>query len=145
MVGEFAVELQKLQVSLLEQPLPASKDGILGEIPHPIPFCADESCHVSSDLDHLKNCYDFVNIKLDKTGGLTEAIKLRSSALKAGFKVMVGCMIATSLSMAPGVILAQGASFVDLDGPLLISNDYKEGLNYDQTGKVHPPDPNFWG
>tara|TARA_Y100001934_G_scaffold86788_1_gene107814 strand:+ start:698 stop:1684 length:987 start_codon:yes stop_codon:yes gene_type:complete len=145
MVDRFATELKTLQVQLVEQPLPASADAALADLAHPLPFCADESCHTSADLERLKSRYDVINIKLDKTGGLTEALELRQSALDAGMQVMVGCMVATSLSMAPGVLVAQGAGVVDLDGPLLLAEDRENGLLYDNEGRVHPPKAVLWG
>ena len=145
MVERFAIELKKQHVQLVEQPLPSSDDGALGDLAHPLAFCADESCHTSADLERLRDLYDVVNIKLDKTGGLTEALKLRQAALDAGMGVMVGCMVATSLSMAPGVLVAQGALVVDLDGPLLLARDRDAGLHYDDAGRVHPPEVALWG
>ena len=145
MVERFAIELKKQHVQLVEQPLPSSDDGALGDLVHPLAFCADESCHTSADLERLRDLYDVVNIKLDKTGGLTEALKLRQAALDAGMGVMVGCMVATSLSMAPGVLVAQGAVLVDLDGPLLLARDRDAGLHYDDAGRVHPPEVALWG
>lgn len=145
MVERFAIELKKLQVQLVEQPLPSSGDTALGDVAHPVPFCADESCHTSDDIGRLKGLYDVVNIKLDKTGGLTEALKLRAAAADAGMDVMVGCMVATSLSMAPGVLVAQGAVVVDLDGPLLLAEDREAALTYDESGRVHPPSQELWG
>ena len=145
MVERFAIELKKLHVQLVEQPLPSSDDGALGDLAHPLPFCADESCHTSTDLERLRELYDVVNIKLDKTGGLTEALKLRQAALDVGMDVMVGCMVATSLSMAPGVLVAQGALVVDLDGPLLLARDRDAGLHYDDAGRVLPPEVALWG
>ena len=145
MVERFAIELKKQHVQLVEQPLPSSDDGALGDLVHPLAFCADESCHTSADLERLRDLYDVVNIKLDKTGGLTEALKLRQAALDAGMDVMVGCMVATSLSMAPGVLVAQGAVVVDLDGPLLLARDRDAGLHYDDAGRVHPPEVALWG
>lgn len=145
MVERFAIELKKLHVQLVEQPLPSSDDGALGNVAHPVPFCADESCHTSADLERLRGLYDVVNIKLDKTGGLTEALNLRQAALDAGMDIMVGCMVATSLSMAPGVLVAQGAVVVDLDGPLLLAKDRDLGLRYDDSGRVHPSEVALWG
>ena len=109
-----------------------------------MPVCADESCHDRGSLAALKGKYDLVNIKLDKAGGLTEALALRDAARAAGFGVMVGCMVGTSLAMAPAVLLAQGADFVDLDGPLLLAEDRDNALHYDEAG-VHPPDAALWG
>ena len=110
----------------------------------PLPVCADESCHDRADLAGLRGRYDMVNIKLDKAGGLTEALALRDAARAAGFGVMVGCMVGSSLAMAPAVLLAQGADFVDLDGPLLLAADREHPLRYDDRG-VHPATPELWG
>ena len=145
MVERFATELKKLQVQLVEQPLPQADDAALADVAYPVPFCADESCHTSGDIAHLKGRYNVINIKLDKTGGLTEALKLRQAAIDAGMDVMVGCMVATSLSMAPSVLVAQGAVIVDLDGPLLLAKDRDMGLTYDESGQVHPPEAALWG
>ena len=145
LVERFAEELRGFGVKLVEQPLPASADACLANLAHPVPFCADESCRTRADLEDLTDRYDVVNIKLDKTGGLTEALKLRQAALDAGMDVMVGCMIATSLSMAPGVLVAQNAIVVDLDGPLLLENDREYGLQYDSAGCVYPSKPELWG
>ncbi|RWB53073.1 N-acetyl-D-Glu racemase DgcA [Mesorhizobium sp.] len=131
-------------IALIEQPLPAGRDGILREIAHPVPICADESVHEAKDLDSLVGLYDAVNIKLDKSGGLTEALRLRERAQELGFGIMVGCMVGTSLAMAPAVLLAQGADFVDLDGPLLLARDRDPGLVY-QGSLVSPPDRALWG
>ncbi len=133
-----------LGVALVEQPLPAGRDTILAAIPHPVPICADESVHTGADLVKLKGRYDAVNIKLDKAGGLTEALSLRDQAKSAGMLIMVGCMVGTSLAMAPAVLLAQGADFVDLDGPLLLARDRSPGLTYDGS-LVSPPAPALWG
>lgn len=134
----------ELGIALIEQPLPAGADAILGRIRHPVPICADESVHVADDLDQLKGLYDAVNIKLDKSGGLTAALELRNRARAMGFEVMVGCMVGTSLAMAPAVLLAQRAEFVDLDGPLLLARDRAPGLKY-QGSMVSPPLPELWG
>jgi len=141
---KLAPVLATLGVELIEQPLPADNDGALAELPHPIPVCADESCHVAADLDRLAGKYEAVNIKLDKTGGLTEALKLAAAARERGFGIMVGCMIGTSLSMAPALLVAQQASVVDLDGPLLLAADRNQGLRYEGS-LVHPPNPKLWG
>ena len=133
-----------LGIALIEQPLPAGKDGILRDIPHPVPICADESGHGIEDLESLVGLYDAINIKLDKTGGLTEALQLRNRARELGFSVMVGCMVGTSLAMAPAVLLAQGADFVDLDGPLLLARDREPGLVYEGS-LVSPPQAALWG
>ncbi|AZO12753.1 MULTISPECIES: N-acetyl-D-Glu racemase DgcA [unclassified Mesorhizobium] len=134
----------QLGIALIEQPLPAGRDGILREIAHPVPICADESVHEAKDLDSLVGLYDAVNIKLDKSGGLTEAVKLNERARELGFGIMVGCMVGTSLAMAPAVLLAQDADFVDLDGPLLLARDREPGLVY-QGSLVSPPDRGLWG
>ncbi|MDX8447198.1 N-acetyl-D-Glu racemase DgcA [Mesorhizobium captivum] len=131
-------------IALVEQPLPAGKDDILRRIAHPVPVCADESVHEAKNLEALVGLYDAVNIKLDKSGGLTEALFLRDRALELGFGIMVGCMVGTSLAMAPAVLLAQGADFVDLDGPLLLARDREPGLVY-QGSLVSPPDRALWG
>lgn len=131
-------------ITLIEQPLPAGHDGILRHIAHPVPICADESVHEAKDLEALVGLYDAVNIKLDKSGGLTAALTLRDRARELGFEVMVGCMVGTSLAMAPAVLLAQGAEFVDLDGPLLLARDRQPGLVY-QGSLVSPPDRMLWG
>ncbi|RUW18985.1 dipeptide epimerase [Mesorhizobium sp. M4B.F.Ca.ET.215.01.1.1] len=131
-------------IALIEQPLPAGRDEILREIAHPVPICADESVHEAKNLDALVGLYDAVNIKLDKTGGLTAALVLRDRARELGFDIMVGCMVGTSLAMAPAVLLAQDADFVDLDGPLLLARDRAPGLVY-QGSLVSPPDRTLWG
>lgn len=131
-------------VSLIEQPLPAGNDGMLADIARPVPVCADESLHTREDLARLRSRYDAINIKLDKTGGLSEAILLKAEAQKLGFQIMVGCMVGTSLAMAPAVLLAQGAQFVDLDGPLLLARDREPGLRYDGS-LVYPPERALWG
>lgn len=131
-------------VAMIEQPFPADADEALASLPRPIPLCADESCHTSDDLPRLVDRYDLVNIKLDKTGGLSEALKLREAALAQGFRVMVGCMVGTSLAMAPATLVAQGAEYVDLDGPLLLARDREPGLEF-QGSVVAPPDPKLWG
>jgi L-Ala-D/L-Glu epimerase len=131
-------------VTLIEQPLPASDDSALEQIARPIPVCADESVHDRAGLAALRNRYDAINIKLDKTGGLTEALALADEARKFGFDIMVGCMVATSLAMAPALLVAQVARVVDLDGPLLLAKDRPEGLRYDGS-LVHPPQPSLWG
>lgn len=142
--AELAPHLIGLGVAMVEQPLPAGNDGMLGEIARPLPVCADESCHDRTSLPALKGKYDMVNIKLDKTGGLTEALALRDAARADGFGVMVGCMVGSSLAMAPAVLVAQGADIVDLDGPLLLAEDRDPPLIYDEQG-AHPPLPALWG
>ena len=142
--SQLAPELVKLGVKLVEQPLPADQDNDLIGLPRPLPICADESCHDRKSLEKLIGKYDFVNIKLDKTGGLTEALQLKDKALEAGFKIMVGCMVGSSLAMAPATLIAQNATFVDLDGPLLLEQDRRNGLFYDESW-VHPPLKDLWG
>jgi L-alanine-DL-glutamate epimerase-like enolase superfamily enzyme len=131
-------------VTLVEQPLPQSQDDALAGFPHPIPVCADESAHDRSSLDRLAGKYEAINIKLDKAGGLTEALQLAEEGERRGFKLMVGCMVATSLSMAPAVLVAQRARVVDLDGPLILARDRPDGLVYEQS-LVHPATPALWG
>jgi L-Ala-D/L-Glu epimerase len=131
-------------VTLVEQPLPAGQDAALASIRRPIAVCADESVHDRKSLDGLRARYDAVNIKLDKTGGLTEALAMADAARELGFDIMVGCMVATSLSMAPAMLLTPQARFVDLDGPLLLARDRDHGLRYDGS-LVHPPDAALWG
>ncbi|MEO0327884.1 MAG: N-acetyl-D-Glu racemase DgcA [Pseudomonadota bacterium] len=137
-------DLQDLGVVLVEQPLPATKDQCLADHEHMVPLCADESCHTSLELAQLKDRYEFINIKLDKTGGLSEALITRERAIELGLGIMVGCMVGTSLGMAPAILLAQGAKFVDLDGPLLLAEDRPNGLRYDGS-IVYPPTTDFWG
>ena len=126
-------ELVKLGVEMIEQPFPASDDAALAHLPRPITLCADESCHDSSSLKNIIGRYDMINIKLDKTGGLTEAIALKEEAEKAGLQIMVGCMVATSLAMAPAFIVAQNVQIVDLDGPLLLAEDRQSGIQFDES------------
>ncbi|MGD9868951.1 MAG: enolase C-terminal domain-like protein, partial [Hyphomicrobiales bacterium] len=140
----LAPRLADLGVDLIEQPFPAGEDAVLSRLDRPVPVCADESCHDADTLHALKGLYDAVNIKLDKTGGLTGALALRGEAGKLGFSVMVGCMVATSLAMAPAMLVAQGADWVDLDGPLLLARDRDAGLRYDGS-TVHPPEAELWG
>ncbi|QMU59559.1 MAG: dipeptide epimerase [Boseongicola sp.] len=142
--SDLAPHLVRLGVLLVEQPLPADSDDLLAEIERPLPVCADESCHDRNSLSALKGKYDFVNIKLDKTGGLTEALLLKEAALTDGFGIMVGCMVGTSLAMAPAALVAQGAGVVDLDGPLLLAEDRDHALNFDADG-IHPPTSDLWG
>jgi L-alanine-DL-glutamate epimerase-like enolase superfamily enzyme len=142
--SDLAPHLVRLGVELVEQPLPAGADDMLAEIARPLPVCADESCHDRASLAALKGKYDMVNIKLDKTGGLTEALDLRDAARAEGYGIMVGCMVGSSLAMAPAVLVAQGADVVDLDGPLLLAEDRDIPLHYDARG-VHPPRPELWG
>ncbi|MBM3516971.1 MAG: dipeptide epimerase [Alphaproteobacteria bacterium] len=141
---ELVPQLHGLGVQLIEQPLPAQADGALAGRPRPVPVCADESCHDRGSLAGLAERYDVVNVKLDKTGGLTEALALVQTAAAAGLGIMVGCMIGTSLAMAPAILLGATARFVDLDGPLLLAGDRAAGLSY-ANGRVHPPDAALWG
>ncbi|MEO8778110.1 MAG: N-acetyl-D-Glu racemase DgcA [Rhodanobacter sp.] len=136
--------LKQLHVDLLEQPLPANADDALLGFSSSIPICADESCHVTSDLPRLRGRYQAVNIKLDKTGGLTEAWRLLRAARADGFKIMVGCMVCSSLGIAPAWEIARHATFVDLDGPLWLESDYADGVSLD-GGLLRPPPPGFWG
>ena len=140
----LAPALLRLGVEMVEQPLPAGADEALAEIDRPLPVCADESCHTTADLPRLAGRYDMVNVKLDKTGGLTEALALRDAARARAFGVMVGCMVGSSLAMAPAVLAAQGAAVTDLDGPLLLARDRAHPLVYDEAG-VHPSTPELWG
>ncbi len=142
--AELAPHLAVLGVELVEQPLPAGEDQALATMQHPVPICADESCHDRASLEALVGLYDFVNIKLDKTGGLTEALALKAAAKAHGLRVMVGSMLATSLSMAPALLVAQEAEVVDLDGPLLLAHDRPDGLRYEDS-QVHPAAPALWG
>jgi L-Ala-D/L-Glu epimerase len=131
-------------VTLIEQPLPEGRDAALAQIRRPIPVCADESVHDRTSLDAIRGKYDAINVKLDKTGGLTEALALAAEAERRGFKIMVGCMVATSLAMAPAMLVAQQARVVDLDGPLLLAHDRPHGLRY-VSSTVYPAEPALWG
>jgi len=145
--GNLAANLEacaKAGVVLVEQPLPDGRDGALARIARPIPVCADESAHDRHSLAALVGKYDAVNIKLDKTGGLTEALAMAREAERLGLAIMAGCMVATSLAMAPAILLAQTARFVDLDGPLLLAEDRPNGLIY-QDSLVYPAAPELWG
>lgn len=137
-------EMARLGVALIEQPLPAAKDEALRGEARPVPLCADESCHGADSLARLKGLYDAVNLKLDKTGGLTEGLKLKAEAESLGLTLMVGCMVATSLAMAPAMLLAGEAAFVDLDGPLLLERDRPEGLTYSGS-TISPASAALWG
>lgn len=144
MVEPYSRELSTLGVEMIEQPLPATDDALLRDVPHPIPLCADESAHATDGFDALVGKYEMINIKLDKTGGLTEALKLRAMAEAAGLDIMVGCMLAGSLAMAPATFVAQGAKVVDLDGPLLLAGDREPRLEFD--GSIIRPCPrDLWG
>ncbi len=136
--------LKGLGVELLEQPFPADADEVLESLDHPVPVCADESCHATVDLPRLKNRYEVINVKLDKTGGLTEALDLCKSGRESGFKLLIGCMVGTSLSMAPARLLASAAEWVDLDGPLLLARDCDHALPY-ENGRIGIPPRELWG
>jgi L-alanine-DL-glutamate epimerase-like enolase superfamily enzyme len=142
--GPLLAALAELGVALIEQPLPAGQDDALAALARPLPVCADESCHDRADLASLRARYDYVNIKLDKTGGLTEALALAADARALGFGLMVGCMVGTSLGMAPAHLIGQLCSFVDIDAPLLLARDREHGLVYDGS-RVAPPTPALWG
>lgn len=137
-------EFHRLGVEMIEQPLPASQDDALLGFESPVPLGADESVHGLDSFERLRGKYQVVNVKLDKTGGLTEALRLRAACDAAGLDVMVGCMVATSLAMAPALYVAQGAQYVDLDGPLLLARDRVPGLHYDET-RIAPPERELWG
>ena len=135
--------LKELGVELIEQPFPADADEALETLNHPIPICADESCHTTGDLPRLKNRYEVINVKLDKTGGLTEALRLCERARESGFKLLIGCMVGTSLSMAPARLLASTAEWVDLDGPLLLARDRDDAIPYENGIGIPPRE--LWG
>ncbi len=140
----FSAALAGLGVEMIEQPLPTGKDSALAGIVRPVPVCADESCHDAKDVPGLVGRYDFINIKLDKTGGLTEALAVKKAAEAAGLRIMVGCMVGTSLAMAPALLLAHGADIADLDGPLLMARDREHGLTF--TGsEIAPAATDLWG
>ncbi len=141
---ELQGSLSDLGVSLIEQPLAEGGEAALAKHNHQVPVCADESCHTSNDLDNLTGLYDYINIKLDKTGGLTEALKLKHKAEELGFGIMVGCMVGSSLAMAPAILVGQGVEYVDLDGPLLLAQDRTDKLDY-HGSIVCPPKPTLWG
>ena len=144
MLGEYLPAMARLGVALIEQPLPAGRDAALAQVAHAVPLAADESCHTSADAAGLIGRYDVVNVKLDKTGGLSEALELVRIAEALRLGVMVGCMVGTSLAMAPALLIAGQAAFVDLDGPLLLARDRDHGLTY-EDGRVFPPAPELWG
>ncbi|MCY4541502.1 MAG: dipeptide epimerase [Rhodobacteraceae bacterium] len=141
---EIMHELAAANVSLVEQPLPVGNDEALVGIPHLIPICADESCHDRKSLPQLKGRYEFINIKLDKTGGLTEALKLLEAAKEHGFGIMIGCMIGSSLGIAPATLLGHSAQYVDLDPPLLLASDQRHAISY-KDSRIDPPQPELWG
>ncbi|MBO6826391.1 MAG: dipeptide epimerase [Sneathiella sp.] len=144
MVQEFLPHMADAGVEMIEQPLPAGEDSILSEIDRLVPICADESCHDTASLDHVASNYDFINIKLDKTGGLTEALQLVEAGREFGLGIMVGCMLGTSLGMAPATYIGGFARYVDLDGPLLLDKDRPNGIEFDGS-VMHPPSPDLWG
>ncbi len=141
---EIVPALKGLRVELIEQPFPADAGEVLLTLDHPVPVCADESCHTGDDLARLTSRYEVINVKLDKTGGLTEALHLCQQALEAGFKLLIGCMVGTSLGMAPARLLASIADYVDLDGPLLLARDREHGLSY-QNSRIGIPSRELWG
>ncbi len=140
----LAPQFTRLGVAMVEQPFPADEDEALRQIDRSLPVCADESCHDRASLEKLRGKYDFVNIKLDKAGGLTEALALKAAAEEAGFGIMVGCMLGTSLAMAPAVLVAQGVAYTDLDGPLLLAGDRDMPLKFDGS-IIYPPKSELWG
>jgi L-Ala-D/L-Glu epimerase len=142
--GEIVSDLKKMGVDLIEQPFPAHVDEVLETLDHPIPICADESCHTTADLPRLKNRYEVVNVKLDKTGGLTEALRLCERARESGFKLLIGCMVCTSLGIAPTRLLASFAHWIDLDGPLLLARDRDHPVPY-ENGRIGIPPRELWG
>ena len=144
MLDSLLPALAELGVEMVEQPLPADSDDPLLGREFAIPICADESCHTRADLDRLQGRYPMINVKLDKSGGLSEALALVREARARGFRVMVGCMVGSSLAMAPAMLLTPFAEYVDLDGPLLLARDCQPGLRYDGV-TVHPPDATLWG
>ena len=141
---EIVPALNELGVALIEQPFPADADEVLETLDHPIPVCADESCHTTTDLPRLTNRYEAINVKLDKTGGLTEALHLCEHARENGFKLLFGCMVCTSLGIAPARALASFAEWIDLDGPLLLARDREHGLAY-ENGRIGLPSRQLWG
>ena len=144
MVAPFLAAAADLGFELIEQPFPAGSDALLGRMVRPVAVCADESAHTSADIVRLAGLYDAVNIKLDKAGGLTEALAMRDAARAAGLKVMVGSMVATSLAVAPAFVVAQGADWVDLDGPLLLARDRDPPVRFEE-GLLYPPPSQLWG
>ena len=141
---EIVPALKRLGVELIEQPFPADADEVLESLDHPVPICADESCHTTADLHRLTNRYEVLNVKLDKTGGLTEALLLTRRARQAGFKLLMGCMVCTSLGIAPARLLASAADYVDLDGPLLLAGDRHHEILYENS-RIGLPSRQLWG
>ena len=144
LLTEALPELARLGVEMVEQPLPAGADDALAGIDRSVAVCADESCHDTASLAGLAGRYDMINIKLDKTGGLTEALRLAAAGRAAGLEIMLGCNLGTSLAMAPAMLLTNGARMVDLDGPLLLTKDRKPGLRFEGS-LIHPPETALWG
>jgi L-alanine-DL-glutamate epimerase-like enolase superfamily enzyme len=144
MVLPYIDAMAELGVEMVEQPLAIADEGYLRTIERALPVAADESCRDLSSLERIKGCYDLINIKLDKTGGLTEAIALAKAGRDAGLGIMLGCNLGTSLAMAPAMLLAGQARFMDLDGPLLLAKDREPGLTFEGS-TIHPPDPALWG
>jgi L-Ala-D/L-Glu epimerase len=143
-LGMLLAVASETRFELIEQPLPADNDSALAHVRRTVPICADESVRTADDLAGVRDRYDAVNIKLDKTGGLAGALAMAAEARSLGFKIMVGCMLATSLAMAPATLVAQSADWVDLDGPLLLARDRAHGLVY-ADGCVSPPTLELWG
>ena len=141
--GQISPALRQLGVEVIEQPFPADSDEVLETLDHLVPVCADESCHTTADLPHVKNRYEIINVKLDKTGGLTEALRLCERARESGFKLLIGCMVCTSLGIAPARLLASSAEYVDLDGPLLLARDRDHGMRY-ASGRIAMPSRELW-
>jgi L-alanine-DL-glutamate epimerase-like enolase superfamily enzyme len=143
-LNRLAPDFARLGVKMIEQPLPAGGDAALADYRGEVPLCADESLHSRAELDACAPLYHAINIKLDKSGGLTEALALRDEARSRGLMIMAGCMVATSLAMAPALLIAQGAEIVDLDGPLLLAQDRSPGLSI-LGSMIEPPSPELWG
>jgi L-Ala-D/L-Glu epimerase len=143
-LAPFLGAMADLGVELVEQPLHAREDAVLADVPHPVPVCADESCHTSADIPRLVGRYDVVNVKLDKAGGLTEAMRVVTAAREHGLELMVGTMVGSSLLMAPAMLLAGAARWVDLDGPLWLAQDHPHALRWDGR-RLHPAVPELWG
>ncbi|MBP6014067.1 MAG: dipeptide epimerase [Alphaproteobacteria bacterium] len=140
----YGAQLNRLGVTLIEQPLPADADANLAGHSSPVPICADEALHTAADLRGIAGKYAAINIKLDKTGGLTAALELAREAQNSGLSIMIGCMVSTSLSMAPAFVLSSMAHFIDLDGPLLLAKDRQPGIRYDGT-RMFAPARELWG
>jgi L-alanine-DL-glutamate epimerase-like enolase superfamily enzyme len=140
----FAAPLAELGVEMIEQPLPSAMDEALRGLDLPLKICADESCHVAADVEKLVGKYKLVNVKLDKAGGITGALELIAAAKRQGMEIMVGCMLGTSLAMAPGLLAGQHAAYVDLDGPLALSRDREPAMSFN-AGMVSPAPPELWG